>query len=117
MMRPDGAFEEGSESDQASAFLKKYRELEKVYQTQLDRLTPYTFYRWMGTVALLMLFILRILLSQGWYIVTYALGIYLLNLFLSFLQPKFDPSLEQDIAENEDLGHSCNNLLLDRNVF
>lgn len=28
-------------------------------------------------------------------------GIYLLNLFLSFLQPKFDPSLEMDIAENE----------------
>lgn len=30
-----------------------------------------------------------------------TVGIYLLNLFLSFLQPKFDPSLEQDQAENE----------------
>jgi len=38
--------------------------------------------------------------AQGWYIVTYALGIYLLNLFLAFLQPKFDPSLEAaDTAE------------------
>ncbi len=26
----------------------------------------------------------------------YTLGIYLLNLFLAFLQPKFDPSIEQD---------------------
>lgn len=26
----------------------------------------------------------------------YALGIYLLNLFLAFLSPKFDPSIEQD---------------------
>ena len=26
----------------------------------------------------------------------YSLGIYLLNLFLAFLQPKFDPSLVQD---------------------
>ena len=26
----------------------------------------------------------------------YTLGIYLLNLFLAFLQPKFDPSLTQD---------------------
>ena len=26
----------------------------------------------------------------------YSLGIYLLNLFLAFLQPKFDPSLTQD---------------------
>lgn len=29
-------------------------------------------------------------------IVAYTLGIYLLNLFLAFLQPKFDPSLTQD---------------------
>ena len=28
--------------------------------------------------------------------VAYALGIYLLNLFLAFLQPKFDPSIETD---------------------
>ena len=26
----------------------------------------------------------------------YSLGIYLLNLFLAFISPKFDPSLEQD---------------------
>lgn len=31
----------------------------------------------------------------------YALGIYLLNLFLAFLTPKFDPSLEMDTKENE----------------
>lgn len=29
-------------------------------------------------------------------LVCYSLGIYLLNLFLAFLQPKFDPSLSQD---------------------
>lgn len=28
--------------------------------------------------------------------VAYSLGIYLLNLFLAFLSPKFDPALEQD---------------------
>lgn len=44
---------------------------------------------------------LRIFTIQAFYIVTYALGIYLLNLFLAFLQPKFDPSLEMDIAESE----------------
>lgn len=43
-----------------------------------------------------MLFFLRIIIAQGWYIVAYCLGIYLLNLFLAFLQPKFDPSLTQD---------------------
>lgn len=28
--------------------------------------------------------------------VAYSLGIYLLNLFLAFISPKFDPALEQD---------------------
>lgn len=35
-------------------------------------------------------------LFQGWYIVTYALGIYHLNLFIAFLSPKVDPSLMED---------------------
>lgn len=30
-----------------------------------------------------------------------AVGIYLLNLFLAFLTPKIDPSLEMDTQENE----------------
>lgn len=33
---------------------------------------------------------------QGWYIVTYALGIYHLNLFIAFLSPKVDPSLLEE---------------------
>ncbi|PLW51928.1 hypothetical protein PCASD_00874 [Puccinia coronata f. sp. avenae] len=100
MMNADSNLMQDDETHE-TAFTRKYRELEKAYQYQLDRLTPYTTYRWLSTTALIVLFMLRILLSQGWYIVTYALGIYLLNLFLSFLQPKFDPSIEQDAAENE----------------
>lgn len=68
----------------------------RVYQAYLDKSTPYVTYRWISTVAVLLLFFLRIVLAQGWYIVAYCLGIYLLNLFLAFLQPKFDPSLTQD---------------------
>ncbi|RIA91575.1 putative Golgi membrane protein [Glomus cerebriforme] len=75
--------------------------LEKRYQKFLDEVTPYYAYRWIATVVILLLFMLRIFTIQGFYIITYALGIYLLNLFLAFLQPKFDPSLEMDITENE----------------
>jgi hypothetical protein len=32
---------------------------------------------------------------------TDALAIYLLNLFLAFLQPKFDPSVQQDLAQDD----------------
>jgi hypothetical protein len=39
--------------------------------------------------------------------VAYTLGIYLLNLFLAFLQPKFDPSLTHDEGlEDGDVGSS-----------
>lgn len=41
----------------------------------------------------------RIIAAQGWYIVTYALGIYHLNLFIAFLTPKIDPSLDLDSGE------------------
>ncbi|KAJ8966957.1 hypothetical protein NQ314_003179 [Rhamnusium bicolor] len=39
-------------------------------------------------------------LSQGWYIITYALGIYHLNLFIAFLTPKIDPAMDFDGEEN-----------------
>jgi hypothetical protein len=32
----------------------------------------------------------------------YALGIYLLNVFLAFLTPKFDPALEQELNDEDD---------------
>lgn len=35
------------------------------------------------------------------YTVCYALAIYLLNLLLAFLQPKFDPSLQDDLLADE----------------
>ncbi|KAI9776631.1 MAG: hypothetical protein M1835_005462, partial [Candelina submexicana] len=68
----------------------------RIYQAYLDKSTPFVTYRWIGTGAVLISFMLRIVIAQGWYIVAYSLGIYLLNLFLAFLQPKFDPSIEQD---------------------
>lgn len=70
--------------------------LMRQYQAYLDKSTPYVSYRWIGTGAILLAFFLRIVVAQGWYIIAYCLGIYLLNLFLAFLQPKFDPSLTQD---------------------
>ena len=33
---------------------------------------------------------------QGWHIISYALAIYILNLFILFLSPKIDPAFEDD---------------------
>lgn len=41
-------------------------------------------------------YMIRVFYLQGWYIVTYALGIYYLNLFIAFLTPKVDPVMDDD---------------------
>lgn len=82
-----------------SAITAQTNKAARLYQTYLDIATPFTLYRWIGTGVCLLMFMARIIYAQGWYIVCYTLGIYLLNLFLAFLQPKFDPSLEQEELE------------------
>lgn len=84
-----------------AAFIQ-IQKLRVTYQEYLDKSVPMTSRRWIGFGSLLSVFFLRILLTQGWYIICYALGIYLLNLFLAFLTPKFDPSLEQEM-KNENI--------------
>lgn len=77
--------------------LKEYTKIQVTYQKLLDRCVPFYVRRWSAFAILLFIFIVRIFLVKGWYIICYALGIYLLNLFLAFLTPKFDPSLEQEL--------------------
>ncbi|KAJ1450032.1 retrieval of early ER protein Rer1 [Pelagophyceae sp. CCMP2097] len=62
-------------------------------QTQywLDRATPYALYRWIFFVCTLALYVLRVSMINGWFIVTYGLGIFLLNNFIGFLSPQSDP--------------------------
>ncbi|KAL6011361.1 Protein rer1b [Asimina triloba] len=85
----------GDASDGASLPLAKWRsDLSRAFQYYLDRSTPHTVGRWLGTAGLALLYSLRVYYLQGFYIVTYGLGIYLLNLLIGFLSPKIDPELE-----------------------
>jgi hypothetical protein len=45
-------------------------------------------WRWVMFVVALALYGTRVFLINGWYIVTYGLGIYLLNQFIGFLSPQ-----------------------------
>ncbi|CAG5090974.1 Similar to RER1: Protein RER1 (Bos taurus), partial [Cotesia congregata] len=51
------------------AFIK----ISQIYQGYLDLWTPHTISRWIFAGFLVILFILRILIAQGWYIIIYAL--------------------------------------------
>ena len=63
----------------------------RAFQIQLDRSILYPQARWGTFAVLLVLYCWRVYLLQGFYIVSYGLGIYLLNLVLGFLSPAVDP--------------------------
>lgn len=67
------------------------------YQLLLDLSTPYPKARWAFSLALLLIFMIRIVVSQGWYVICYGLSIYYLNLFIGFLSPKIDPAFQADM--------------------
>ncbi|CAH9056381.1 unnamed protein product [Cuscuta europaea] len=73
---------------------QRRHEFSKIYQFYLDKSTPHATYRWIGTSVLASLYVLRVYYVQGFYIVSYGLGIYLLNLLIGFLSPLVDPELD-----------------------
>lgn len=75
-------------SDAVSAQLTKFGRL---YQNLLDTVTPHLIFRWVATCIIFLLYVLRVYYLAGFYIISYALGIYLLNLLIGFLSPQIDP--------------------------
>ena len=75
--------------------IERFRsQFERRVQFYLDKSTPHTYGRWGGFAAALLFYMIRVYYLNGWFIVTYGLGIYLLNLFIGFLTPQIDPEAE-----------------------
>ncbi|XP_065203713.1 protein RER1 [Planococcus citri] len=87
-----------STSDRSFIFLERISQRQQKF---LDDITPYTFARWLCAAFFILTFLIRVFVSQGWYIVTYALGIYHLNLLIGFLSPKIDPAFSEDFEEDQ----------------
>ncbi|KAJ3694317.1 hypothetical protein LUZ60_009797 [Juncus effusus] len=92
----EGSNPNGSISDSGPGpTITKYKtDISRAFQFYLDKSTPHLTGRWVGTVCLALIYLLRVYLVQGFYIVTYGLGIYLLNLLIGFLSPMVDPETE-----------------------
>lgn len=71
------------------------------YRTYVERSIPFVKERWAAEGVLYLVFLGRVVISQGWYVECYALSIFLLNLFLGFLSPKFTPELRDDLASED----------------
>jgi hypothetical protein len=83
----------------AAATAAKWRsDASRAFQYYLDRSTPHATGRWLGTLAVAAIYALRVYMVQGFYIVSYGLGIYLLNLLIGFLSPMVDPELDPSAA-------------------
>lgn len=115
-MYEDVEFEEGNVSRMQSAFGRKW-------QHWLDVSAPHVGPRWALASFIMLIYCVRVylingarrspacgarprrtlpapptcapsLLMTGWYIITYGLGIYVLNLLIGFLSPQLDPETE-----------------------
>lgn len=84
----------GGSSTADNPVAQKLHEAWRIYQYYLDKTTPHSVPRWVGTVVFAMLYGIRVYFVQGFYIITYALGIYILNLLIGFLSPLVDPEVE-----------------------
>lgn len=71
-----------------------YVSAERVYSHYIDRTVIWVKARWVAFATALLFYMLRVLIIDGFFIVTYALGIYLLNLLIGFLSPSVDPEDE-----------------------
>lgn len=82
---------DGDEPTQSELFKAK---LNRTLQHWSDRSAPYTTTRWVIFLLLVMIYLLRVYYLDGWFIITYGLGIYLLNGFIGFLSPQIDPDMD-----------------------
>ncbi|KAI0492886.1 hypothetical protein KFK09_027162 [Dendrobium nobile] len=84
----------GGDPGEPTNLAKWKSDFSRSFQFYLDRSTPHPVSRWLGTLGIVAIYFLRVYLIQGFYIVTYGLGIYLLNLLIGFLSPIVDPVIE-----------------------
>jgi len=83
------------------------RSFGRKWQGFLDSVTPWRISRWVFLAGLVGVYALRVYMVQGFFIVTYGLGIFLLNLLIGFLTPLEEmeysdgPSLPTSVRDAE----------------
>ena len=91
------------EANGPPSFLENLRfSFERKWQEYKDRSTIYTKGRWGSFAALLLIYCVRVYMLNGWFIITYGLGIYLLNLLIGFLSPAMDSEQDGPLLPTKD---------------
>jgi len=80
---------------------KAFAPITSKYQQFLDKVTPETQYRWYFTAFLAVVYVIRVWLLAGFFVVSYGLGIYVLNLLIPFISPQDEDSLLPTAKDDE----------------
>eukprot|EP01083_Nonionella_stella_P014433 40546_1 len=67
------------------------------WQSNLDNSVPHVYARWVVLCISLLIFIARAFTINGFYIVTYGLAIYSLNLLIGFLSPQIETDSDEPL--------------------
>lgn len=67
----------------------------RVSSAYLNKSILYIKTRWLAFFACLSFYVVRVYLLSGFFVVTYGLGIYLLNLLIGFISPQIDPETDE----------------------
>ncbi|CAN1121985.1 Protein RER1B [Linum perenne] len=86
--------EDAGGSETVPPLVKWRADFSRAFQYYLDRSAPLPLQRWLGTLVVALIYVWRVYSIQGFYVISYGLGIYVLNLLIGFLSPKVDPELE-----------------------
>ncbi|KAI3385005.1 hypothetical protein SNEBB_000308 [Seison nebaliae] len=79
-----------------------YSKIDRRIQHYLDLLTPFTRRRWFCATFYLLVFFSRVVYCNGFFVVAYALSIFLLNQFILFLTPRSYPGMANITGTNDD---------------
>ncbi|PSS21262.1 Protein RER1A like [Actinidia chinensis var. chinensis] len=101
-MDAGGAKADLSSNSTASAASRWSSGVSQRFQHLLDKSTPFVLQRWIAFAAVAIVYVIRVWFAEGFYIVSYALGIYILNLLIGFLSPQVDPEF-QDLSDGPTL--------------
>lgn len=71
-----------------------YLKASRQFNHNLDKSIPWANARWGAFAVFLIYYVQRVYYMEGYYVVSYGLGIYLLNCVLGFLSPMVDPDEE-----------------------
>ena len=84
----------GMDQGDGSKAAQLQAQFNRKFQHYLDKSVPHLKERWGAFAVVVMIYILRFSFLHGYYIVTYGLGIYNLNLIIGFLSPQVDPATD-----------------------